>query len=129
MQKASMLRDARTFAPGWRIWFVILQVTNGLMPLFFIVRPAAWMTLTAYLLSASLILILHARLGWVRLLGIGHAPLLVLMAVVLPRYAANWPAGPFGIWLLSMFFVNGVCLTIDAVDLVRYLRGERAPLA
>ena len=44
------------------------------------------------------------------------------------RYAETSPDGFFGLWLLSVLVVDGICLVIDVVDVLRYLAGDRRPV-
>ena len=79
------------------------------------------------LLAATIMTVLHAKLGYVRLLGIGHfvwIPMLIWLVFRLDRI----PEGTiFYNWLLILIAMDTVSLLIDIVDLVRYLRGDRTP--
>lgn len=52
--------------------------------------------------------------------------------VILPwlgfRYLATGPSGAFGTWMLAVILINGICLMIDIVDVIRYFAGERKPI-
>lgn len=70
---------------------------------------------------------LHASLGFVRLLGIGHVfwiPMLIWFALNLP---GREDGQAFYLWCHALLASNFVSLVVDAVDMMRYLRGERAP--
>lgn len=124
----SLVRDARRFPVGWRIWFQILLGVNLVAPLFFLEHPEAWAVLAGYVLSAGVIVPLHRCRGWVRLLGTGHFPWLVILPWIGLRMTVTEPSGAFGAWLVAVLVVDGICLAIDAVDVVRYLAGERRPV-
>jgi hypothetical protein len=128
-KRNSLVADARTFQPGWRVWMGLLVVVNLVAPLFFLAHPVAWAVLGCYLVSAVVILSLHRRLGWVRLLGVGHFPWLVLLPWVWFHLRSGEPTGAQALWLGAVLLVDAVCLAIDAVDAARYLAGERAPIA
>ena len=70
---------------------------------------------------------LHTKLGYVRLVGIGHfvwLPMLIWLGFRLD----NIPEGTlFKGWILTLIAMDTVSLLLDTIDLIRYLRGERAP--
>jgi len=124
----SLIEDARHFALGWRMWFWLLSLLNLVAPLFFLDRPEAWATLACYFIAAGVIVPLHRRIGWVRLLGIGHFQWLVLLPWLVYRYLETSPTGAFGAWMLAVILVDAVSLTIDVFDVIRYAAGDREPL-
>lgn len=124
----SLVSDARRFSLGWRAWFWLLLAVNLVGPLFFLSHPEAWVVVLGYALSAAVMVPLHRRMGWVRLLGVAHFPWLVILPWLTARLAAGGPMGALGAWLVAVLAVDGVCLIIDAVDVGRYLAGERRPL-
>lgn len=113
----------------WVAWIGLLIVVNVVVPIFFLPRPEAWATLTAISISFLTMLAIFKTLGFVRLLGLGHLiawpPLLLWLW---PRLEGVPPATALSQWLLALAAINLVSLVIDAIDLVRYLRGERAPM-
>lgn len=127
MNRSNMIQDARRFHPGWRLWFVLLQIVNLVSPLFFLGHAEAWAVLAGYLIAAVVMVPLHRKLGWVRLLGVGHFSWFVILPWLAFRYSVTAPTGAFGIWLLAVIIVDGICLVIDIVDLARYLSGDRQP--
>ena len=63
--------------------------------------------------------------GFTRLLGIGHVfwiPMIIWLWIRLDQIPSD---DAFGVWIRVLIALNTVCLLIDAVDLVRYLAGER----
>jgi len=126
--RTTFIQDARKFGIGWRLWFLLLTIVNLVAPLFFLGRPEAWAALGGYFVAAVVMIPIHRRLGWVRLLGVGHFQWLLLLPWLIYRYQATAPSGAFGAWMLAVIIVDGICLVIDVVDLVRYLRGDREPL-
>jgi hypothetical protein len=128
MKNESLVHDARRFPIGWRLWFYLLLGVNFVAPLFFLGRPEARGVLAAYAVASVVIVFLHRRLGWVRLLGLGHFPWLALLPWLVFRYATTSPTGAFAAFLIAVLLVDTACLAIDAVDLVRYRRGERGPI-
>ncbi|MGD8581782.1 MAG: hypothetical protein PVF06_04025, partial [Gammaproteobacteria bacterium] len=128
MKRSSFLQEARQFTIGWRVWFWALSIVNLVMPLIFISRPEAQLTLVAYVIAATTIVLMHRHMGWVRLLGVGHFPWLVLVPWLILSYLETTPEGVFALWLITVITVDLLCLAIDIVDLYRYAAGERAPL-
>ncbi len=45
------------------------------------------------------------------------------------RYAVTSPEGFFGMWILTVLIVDIIAFAIDIVDIFRYVRGEKAPIA
>jgi hypothetical protein len=113
--------------PAWWAWIAVLMIANGIVPLFFIPERVAWATLATFMVAAMLQMTLFARFGWVRLLGIGHGPWLLLLPWLWLRLD-TLPAGTaLRLWAVSVLALNSASLAIDIVDVVRYLRGERSP--
>lgn len=126
--RRSLLRDAREFSPGWRIWMGLLSVVNLVAPLFFLGHPEAWAVLTCYFLAAAVLIPLHRRLGWVRLLGIGHFQWFVLLPWLVIRMLTGSPPTALAIWIWTLIVIDAASLSIDIVDVYRYLTGEREPI-
>jgi hypothetical protein len=80
------------------------------------------------MVAGIIMVLLYKRLGWVRLLGIGHFLWIGLLPWLVINYTTMQPTGTFRIWLLSVILIDVLCLGIDVVDVVRYLVGEKAPL-
>ena len=109
----------------WRIWMVLLVVANGVTPLFFLQRLEAQVVLVTILASMALMTFLTASFGFSRILGLGHI-LWVPMLAFLSTRLGDIPADEaFGIWIRTLFVLNGISLVIDAADVVRYIGGDR----
>ena len=110
----------------WWPWMAGLPLIN-LSSIFFLPRAEAWVVLGTGLLAATIMTVLHAKLGYVRLVGVGHfvwIPMLIWLVFRLNHI----PGGTlFHGWILTLIAMDTVSLLIDVVDLVRYLRGDRAP--
>ncbi|HEM48959.1 MAG TPA: hypothetical protein ENO27_01995 [Caldithrix sp.] len=128
MSEMVFLKDFRKFGLGWRLWMLLLQIVNLVGPLIFIGHPEAWVVFAGYVFAAVIIVPLHRRLGWVRLLGVGHFLWFLILPWIAVRYSAETQSGLFGLWLLSVLIVDGISLVIDIVDVLRYLSGERNPI-
>lgn len=128
MSQRSLVKDARKFSYGWRIWFWVLILVNFVAPLFFLQHASASLVLISYVIAGVVIVVLHRRLGWVRLLGAGHFPWVVLLPFLVVQVNTLFPTTIYGAWLLTVIIVDVVALGIDIVDVIRYLRGERKPI-
>ncbi len=83
--------------------------------------------LAAFLASAALMTAIFATKGFVRLLGIGHifwVPMVPWLWIRLDQVGLD---SPLGYWIAAVIVVDGISLVIDAVDVFRYLRGDRKP--
>jgi hypothetical protein len=99
----------------------------NLSSIFFLPRTEAWVVLGTGLLAATIMTVLHAKLGYVRLIGVGHFVWIPMLIWLLFRLD-HIPEGTlFHGWLIALIAMNTVSLLIDIIDLVRYLRGDRAP--
>jgi len=110
----------------WRIWVALLMVMNAVMPLFYVEYFEAQLVLAVFILAAVTQMFIFQRLGFVRLLGLGHIYWLPMLAWLLLHY--DWAKMDAGLaqWLLLLMLVNSISLLIDSVDVLRYWRGERS---
>jgi hypothetical protein len=113
-------------AMGWQLWLMVLVVHNMIVPLFYFGRLEAQVVFVTLLASMGLMTLITAKTGFTRLLGFGHilwVPLLYWLWTRLPQI----PTGDiFGVWVRSLMVVNAISLVIDAVDVARYIAGDRA---
>jgi hypothetical protein len=118
------VRNISKMPMGWWPWMAGLPLIN-LSSVFFLPRTEAWVVLGTGLLAATIMTVLHAKLGYVRLVGIGHfvwIPMLIWLVFRLDRVLEGTL---FYGWLITLIVMDTVSLLIDIVDLVRYLRGDR----
>ena len=115
----------KTPMPWWP-WMVSLPMIN-LSSIFFLPRTEAWVVLLTGLLAATIMTTLHAKLGYVRLVGIGHFvwfPMLIWLGFRLD----DIPEGTlFRGWILTLMAMDTLSLLLDTIDLIRYVRGDRTP--
>jgi hypothetical protein len=122
------LRGMAALAWPWWLWVGLLAVVNAVVPLFFLGSREARVVLAAMLVGAVVQLLIVGRLGFVRLLGLGHIVAWVPMLLWLVPRLANLGAGtPFGRWLFAVVALDLASLVIDFVDVGRYLAGQRQP--
>ena len=116
-----------SMAKPWRAWLVLLVATNFLGPIFFIGNVEAKIVLGAVLISAMIMMAIFAKLGYVRLLGIGHILWVPMIPWLCSRLDNIGTENLFGKWLLMVIVIDGISVVIDAIDVLRYFRGERTP--
>lgn len=127
-KKTSFIDDARQFNPAWRVWMILLSVVNLVGPLFFLGHPEAWATLACYFIAGVVMVPIYRRLGWVRLLGLGHFQWFILLPWLYFRLITGSAGGAFYVWLWAVIVIDTLCLAIDIVDVARYAAGEREPI-
>lgn len=111
----------------WILWVAMLMAANGMVSLFYITTPEAQITLAAMMLGAMIQMTMYARMGFVRLLGVGHIPWLFLVPWLWLRLDAVPTDGTFRNWMLAVIVLNSISLLIDIADVARYATGDRAP--
>ena len=114
------------FRPLARVWVIALIAVN-LGSLAFIQTQYGLANLLATLAGIGVMILIYARLGFVRLLGVGHIfwiPMLIWFACSLPDKQTE-PLLYY--WVLSLIAFNSVSLLIDAIDVIRFAAGERSP--
>lgn len=114
------------FRPVARIWNVWLVGVN-LMCLFFIGHVEAQVVLGTTLLSVVGQAMIYGRIGFTRVLGIGHLlwiPMFAWLATRLDSIAAH---PELQVWIAVLAVTNAVSFVIDATDVTRFVKGERAP--
>ncbi len=113
--------------PVLAIWIALLLAANMVAPLLFITRPEGQVVLGAAMVGAMIQMAIFARLGSVRLLGIGHIVWVPMLPWLWARLEQGEPATLFGYWLVAVVALDGLSLMVDTADVVRYLRGDRTP--
>lgn len=111
----------------WAVWLGLLIAVNTLGPVYFFEGLEARVVFAVFLTNAMLMMMIFARLGFVRLLGLGHilwVPLVPWLWIRLDQIGID--SAP-GYWIISVMSMNSISLVIDTVDVIRYLKGERQP--
>ncbi len=111
----------------WVAWVGLLMAVNMAGPLFFLATLEARVVLGTMMASAGLMMFIFAHKGFVRLLGLGHILWIPLIFWLWGRMDFETPFTGLDRWVLSVIALSGLSLVIDAADVIRYLRGERAP--
>jgi hypothetical protein len=110
---------------AWRGWLAVLVLANLVLPLILITHVEAQLALGAGMAGMVIALAIVSRQGYTRLLGLMHIfwiPLVLYFWSQLSQIPAN---DLFGVWVRSLICVNSISLVIDAVDVIRYVAGDR----
>ncbi len=110
----------------WQAWLAMLIGANLVAPLFFLEHVEAQVTIAALFISMTLMTALTGRFGFSRILGVGHVAWLPLLAFLVARVTEVPATTAFGLWLRTVIVLDAISLVLDAVDVVRFLRGDRA---
>ncbi len=111
----------------WLVWLSLLVAVNFAGPIYFFEALEAKVVLAAFLASAALMTAIFAAKGFVRLLGIGHIFWVPMVPWLWTRFDQVEPGKLIGYWMIAVVVLNGISLIIDAIDVVRYVRGDRKP--
>jgi hypothetical protein len=108
------------------VWIALLGVVN-MTAVFFLDTLEGKLVLGAIVAGAVFQLSIFAAKGFVRLLGIGHILWLPLVFWLGSRIGDIGTDSAFGKWVAAVIIIDGISVIIDAVDVGRYLAGDRAP--
>ena len=111
----------------WLLWIAAMVTVNLIIPLFYIQTLEAQLTIASIFAGAVTQSYIHSKLGFVRLLGLGHIfwiPLVIWLGFRLGDIGLD---DSFSLWLASLVLINTVSLVIDVMDVIRFIAGERSP--
>ena len=111
----------------WQAWLGLLVAVNAAGPIYFFYALEAKIVLGAFLASVALMTAIFASKGFVRLLGLGHIFWVPMVPWLFARLDQVGPGNFLGYWMITVMAVNSLSLIIDAIDVFRYVRGERDP--
>ena len=104
------------------------MAVNLVVPLMYLQRGEAQIVLVTFFASFALMVLITGASGFTRLLGIGHVLWIPLVLFLISRLNLPSASGPYLVWLIAVIVLNSISLVLDAVDLVRFGRGERSEL-
>lgn len=110
-------------------WLGVLMAANMVAPLFFLGRLEARVVIGAFMASFVLMVILHARLGFTRILGLGHLIWLPLVIYLGTRLGQAPGSDVFGVWIRAVIVLDSISLVFDGIDVGRYFAGNRTLLS
>lgn len=109
-----------------QLWVGMLVGANLIAPLFLLGHLEAQVTLAVSALGMTLMIALTGRFGFSRIVGLGHVGWLPLLVFLVGGLAEVPATSCFGLWVRSVIVLDAISLVFDAVDAVRFLRGDRA---
>ena len=109
----------------WQVWLAVLVATNLIVPMFFLQRLEAQVVLGTFLASFALMTFLTGRFGFTRIVGLGHIPWIPMLVFLVARLGDIPDSDAFGILIRAVIVLNGISLAIDAIDVIRYIAGDR----
>lgn len=110
----------------WVIWVWSLFSVN-MASIFFLDHLAGKVILVGIMIAGTLMPYLHFKFGYVRLLGIAHLHWIPMLIWLYTRLDQIKMDENFYRYILVVFFFNGISAIIDAIDVIRYFRGEKNP--
>ena len=114
------------FRPVVRAWAVLLVGVN-LASVFFLDTVYGQVALAAACAGLAVMIWIYSQQGFVRLLGIGHVFWLPMLAWLFVEMPVESVPGALTTWLWCLLVCNSISLVIDALDVSRYLAGDREP--
>ena len=88
----------------------------------------AKIVLGTFLISFMLMVMITGVTGFTRLLGAGHI-LWIPMLTYLGSQLDQIPSDDFfGYWIRALIMINAASLVFDAIDVMRYIRGNRTEM-
>jgi hypothetical protein len=110
-----------------RLWLIALAAVN-MTSLYFIDSTEARVVFGVFVISMIIMTGIYYRWGFVRMLGLGHILWIPMVLWLLTRLYQTLPLNStLEYWLLMVIVINTISLLIDAVDVIRYIKGERSP--
>jgi hypothetical protein len=111
----------------WLGWMGLLVAVNMVIPLYYIHTREAKVVLIAAMFGLMIMTAIFGAKGFVRLLGIGHIAWVPMIPWLWTRLDFTSFGSFFGYWLIAVIVLDSLSLIFDAVDILRYIRGERMP--
>ncbi|MEE8240673.1 MAG: hypothetical protein V3R16_05355 [Nitrospirales bacterium] len=113
---------------GVRLWMLLVGSANFILPVIYFQQSEARIVLLTFLASFLLMVLITGTSGFTRLVGLGHIFWVPLVLLLVNRLDSIPATDTYGIWLRSVIVLNTISLVLDAVDAVRFARGERSEI-
>ena len=123
----SMMRTMLHMPRPWVAWLAVLILVNLAGGLYYFGSLEGKLVVAAFFGAIIVMEAIFKAKGFVRLLGLGHIFWVPLVPWLWLRYADAPADSGFRTWLAAVMLMNTLSLIIDAIGVVRYARGERAP--
>ena len=113
----------------WKVWVLLLFSINLSGGIAFIDNAAGKSAIVSLVGAAIVMAVIYARHGFVRLLGLGRILFWLPMEI---EFSLNLikgnPQGLFFAWLLTLLIINGICICMDFIDVIRFALGDSKPV-
>ena len=113
---------------GVRLWMLLLVSANFILPVIYFQQSEARIVLLTFFAGILLMVLITGTSGFTRLVGLGHIFWIPLVLFFVSRLNSIPATDPYGIWIRSVIVINTISLVLDAVDVVRFVRGERSEI-
>ena len=114
------------FRPLPRVWAILLIFVN-LASVIFIDTIYGQVVFTVMCIGLAIIVSIHCKLGFVRLLGIGHIFWIPMLAWLIMNIHEVDKRSGLSMWMLCLITFNSISLMIDTIDVSRFILGDRKP--
>ncbi len=111
-----------------RLWLLLLVSANFIVPIIYFQQSEARIILITFFASFLLMVLITGTSGFTRLVGLGHIFWVPLVLFLVSRLDSIPATDAYGIWIRSVIALNTISLVLDAVDVVRFARGERSEI-
>ena len=111
-----------------QLWMLLLVSANLILPVIYFQQSEARIVLLTFFAGILLMVIITGASGFTRLLGLGHIFWVPLVLFLISRLGSIPATDAYGIWIRSVIAVNTISLVLDAIDVVRFARGERSEI-
>ncbi len=113
---------------GVRLWMLLLVSANLILPVIYFQQSEARIVVLTFLASLLLMVLITGTSGFTRLVGLGHIFWVPLVLFLVSRLDSIPATDAYGIWIRSVIAINTISLVLDAIDVMRFARGERSEI-
>ena len=121
----AMIRAIRAQGSGIGTWGFVLNIPQIVGGLLFLPRVEALVILVFELIALAVAGQIHKRTPFSRLTGICHLPWLLMLPWLVWRLLTLDHGAVYATWLWFVCATVAISLVFDAMDVVRWLRGDR----
>lgn len=126
-----LMKKIFTMPFPWNLWVMILSMINFMGGVLFFSTFEGKFALFSMMGAMMVMTIIYAKFGFVRLLGLGHVVFWVPFIFFCIKQLNNWSSidATFRTWILIVTIVNSLSLTIDFIDVFKFLTGNKEEIA
>lgn len=115
------------YPPLVLLWTMILLLTN-MISIYFFDTLEGQVVLYTTLISAGLMFFINAKLGFVRLVGLGHILWFGLVPWLYFQLEGLTPDTLLYQWVIAVMVINTLSLIMDSIEVIKYIKGDREPV-